>query len=242
MFWPRSFLLACLAALMLGGCASLSSLGLTGEEENFAAGSALSVKLASGDRKALGGAVVAAVESGQPQRWRGVRAAGVVTPGGYSIANLRPDPNARIALARDDIDVGYVMETELGLYVLTRNSNIRIGPGTQYAIAEMLPAGSGVEIVGRLTNGTWMLAAVDGKVRGYIHKSLAVKAPGTELLLAGGPRRRPVRCREFTQRISIFSEKDEWADAACHDGVAWRRARRPAAALAVAGDDERLGL
>ncbi|VAW07868.1 hypothetical protein MNBD_ALPHA05-2011 [hydrothermal vent metagenome] len=240
MFWPRSFSLACLAALMLGGCASLSSLGLTGEEENFAAGSALSVKLASGDRKALGGAVIAAVESGQPQRWRGVRAAGVVMPGGYSIANLRPDPNARIALARDDIDVGYVMETELGLYVLTRNSNIRIGPGTQYAIAEKLPAGSGVEIVGRLTDGTWMLAAIDGTVRGYIHKSLVIKAPGTELLLAGGPRRRPLKCREFTQRISIFSEQDEWADAACYDGVAWRRARPAAASLAVAG--EPLGL
>ncbi len=240
MFWPRSFSLACLAVLMLGGCASLSSLGLTGEEENYAAGSALSARLASGDRKALGGAVVAAVESGQPQRWRGVRAAGVVMPGDYSIANLKPDPNARITLAREDIDIGYVMETELGLYVLTRNSNVRIGPGTQYAIAEKLPAGSGVEIVGRLTDGIWMLAAVDGKVRGYIHKSLAIKAPGTELLLAGGPRRRPVRCREFTQRISVSSEQDEWADAACHDGVAWRRAGP--VAPPPAADDDLLGL
>jgi SH3 domain-containing protein len=236
MYWPRFFPLACLAALMLGGCSSLSSLGLTGEAENFAAGSALAPRLASGDREALGGAVVAAVESGQPQRWRGARAAGVVMPGGYSIANLRADPNARIALARDDIDVGYMMETELGLYVLTRNSNVRIGPGTQYAIAEKLPAGTGVEIVGRLTDGTWMLAAIDGAVRGYIHKSLAIKAPGTELLLAGGPRRRPIRCREFTQRISIFSEQDEWADAACHDGAAWRRAR-PVAAPPIANDD-----
>ncbi len=240
MFWPRSFASACLAALMLGGCASLSSLGLDREADNFAAGSTLAARLAAGDREALGGAVVAAVESGKAQRWRGVRAAGVVMPGGYSIANLRPDPNVRIVLAREDIDVGYVMETELGLYVLTRNSNIRTGPGTQYAIAEVLPAGSGVEIVGRLTDGAWMLAVVDGKVRGYVHKSLLIKAPGTELMLAGGPRRRPVRCREFTQRVSIFSEKDEWADAACHDGIAWRRAGPVVAPPAVS--DERLGL
>ncbi len=239
MFWLRSFPLACLAALMLGGCASLSSLGLNGEGENFAAGSALGARLAARDREALGAAVVAAVESGKPQRWRGARAAGAVMPGDYSIANLRPDPNARIALARADIDVGSVMETELGLYVLTRNANIRIGPGTQYTIAEKLPSGTGVEIVGRLTDGIWMLAAIDGKVRGYIHKSLAIKAPGTELLLAGGPRRRSVRCREFTQRISVSSEQDEWADAACHDGAAWRRARPVAAPVAK---DDLLGL
>jgi len=240
MFSLKQAFLVCLAGLVLTGCESLSSIGGYGDEaENFAAGSLVAARLAGGDREALGRAVVTAIETGKAQQWRGSRAAGVVMPGDHSLANLRADPDQRIVLARADIDVSHVMETDLGLYVLTRNSNIRTGPGTENKIAEMLPSGTGVDVVGRTGNGAWMLAAIDGRVRGYIHKSLLIKAPGTELELAGGPRRRPVRCREFTQRISIFSERDEWAGAACHDGARWRPAREPAA---PPEDDELLGL
>ena len=78
----------------------------------------------------------------------------------------------------------------MGLYVLTRNSNIRLGPGTDHKIAEVLPSGAGVDVVGRVVDKEWMLVASEGSIRGYVHQNLLIKAPGTELELAGGPNRR----------------------------------------------------
>ncbi len=69
-----------------------------------------------------------------------------------------------------------------------------------------------------------MLIAVDDVVRGYIYQNLLIKAPGTELELAGGPRRRPLLCREYVQRIDLGAERDEWQGAACNDGTGWRAA------------------
>ncbi len=229
------------AAFGLGACSSLPSMGdLRGGSGNYADGSLVESNLSGSDRAALAAAFTAAMDTGETRNWRGGRAVGVVTPGGYALANLQADPNARIGAARGDFDLAHVMETEMGLYVLTRNSNIRTGPGTDNPIAEVLPSGAGVDVVGQVTSNGWMLVAVDDQVRGYISPKLLIKAPGTELELAGGPRRRPILCREFSQRIVIFSQRDEWTGAACNDGVGWRLA--PPEPEPVEEEDDLLGL
>ncbi|MHA7873414.1 MAG: SH3 domain-containing protein, partial [Hyphococcus sp.] len=119
-------------------------------------------------------------------------------------------------------DLDPVMETDLGLYVATRNANVRIGPGTAYAVAEMLDAGAGVEVVGRVVDKSWMLVAVDGVVRGYVFQDLLIKAPGAELELAGGPQRSPRLCRAYAQRLEMEGARDAWKGAACVDGAGWR--------------------
>lgn len=192
---------------------------------NFAAGSPLGAALSARDAQALETAFVAALGSGEAQSWRGARAAGAVTPAGWSLGNLKSDPTQRIPAARSDLDLDPTMETDLGLYVLTRNSNVRTGPGTGSAIAETLPSGAGVDIVGRVVGGDWMLAATDNVVRGYIYRNLMIKAPGTELELAGGPRRKAVLCREFVQRLTLGGERDQWRGAACKNEAGdWRLA------------------
>ena len=231
------FLTLISAAAVLAGCSSLPSMGGGATQtQDYAAGSALGDRLSYSARSALGEAAVSAAQSGEAQRWRAGGAAGVVMPGAYSLANLKPDPRQRIPMARADIDTAHVMETELGLYALTRNSNIRTGPGTDNSVAEVLPSGAGVDVVGRTAQGEWLLVAVDGVIRGFVFHTLAIKAPGTELALAGGPRRRPIRCREVTQRLLIETEQDEWKSALCHDGVNWRPA------LEVEKGEELLGL
>ena len=227
-----------LAITALAACSSLPKIGGSGDV-NYAAGSPAGARLSGSDRAALAEAFRAAMESGAPRQWRGGRATGAVTPGPWSLANLKFDPDARIEAARGDFDLAHVMETDLGLYVLARNSNIRIGPGTENKIAEVLSSGSGVEVVGRVINKDWMLISADGKIRGYVFQNLLVKAPGAELELAGGPQRKPVLCRAFTQRLNIYSERAEWAGAACNDGTGWRLAREP---QVVEDDDELLGL
>ena len=227
------------AAAALSACAGLPGAdGLIGRNApDFAAGANLAPSLSGGDRAALAGAFAQAMETGEAQRWRGDRALGIVMPGGYALGNLDADPGAVKASARGDFDLTHMMETDLGPHVLTRNSNIRTGPGTDNAIAEVLPSGSGVDVVGRVVDRNWMLVAADGVVRGYVFGDLLIKAPGTELMLAGGPERKPILCRTFTQRVNVFSEREEWRGAACYDGAAWRLAR-PAAQ----DDDALLGL
>lgn len=232
-----------LMAGALGACSSIPGADFLdgGGGENFAAGSPVADQLSGADRDALADAFIAAMETGQRQTWSGRRAVGEVTPGGYELANLYADPRQRIALAHGDVNLAQVVETDLGLYVLTRNSNIRKGPGTEYDIAEVLPSGEGVDVVGKVIDQNWMMIAVDERVRGYVFGNLLIKAPGTELELAGGPRRKPVLCRAFTQRVNIFSTREEWDGAACNDGTGWRLAEDPPMPEQIA-DDELLGL
>ncbi len=220
--------LTLLAALALGACSSLSDFSpFEDGAVNYAAGSPVGERLNGADRQALAEAFTRAMETGAAQRWSGNRAVGEVTPEGYALANLKPDPNQRIPAARGDLDLAHVMETELGLYVLTRNSNIRTGPGTDNRAVEVLPSGTGVDVVGRVADKNWMLVAVGGEVKGYVFGDLLIEEPGAELELAGGPMRRPVLCRTFSQRVNIYSARHEWDGAACKDGAGWRLAEDP---------------
>ena len=217
-----------LVAAALSACETIPFVG--GDEAdadvNYAAGSPLGAMLSDRDEIALENAFLAAIESSEAQSWRGPRGAGAVTPAGWSLGNLKPDPTARIPAARPDLDLSPVMETDLGLYALTRNSNVRTGPGTEHAVAQTLPSGAGVDVVGKTVDGDWALVAADGAVRGYIYSKLMIKAPGTELELAGGPRRQAVLCREFVQRLSVRGERDQWQGAACREDGEWRLAPR----------------
>ncbi len=216
---------ALIAALAISACASLSELDpFAGDAADFAAGAPDEIALSGRDRDALAYAFTQAMTTGKPQGWSGARARGVVEPLEYALANLKGDPDARIEAARGDFELNHVVETDLGLYVLTRNSNVRLGPGTHARSVEVLPSGAGVDVVGRVTDRNWMLVAADGAVRGYVFGDLLVKAPGTELELAGGPIRKPLLCRNFRQRINIYSERAEWEGAACNDGTGWRLA------------------
>ena len=158
----------------LGACSSIPSMGGFGPSSgdlSYASGSPVDGRLSGAEHDALAEAFVRAMNEGAPAQWRGKRAAGVVMPGAYALANLKGDPNFRIPSARADLDLVHVMETDLGPHVLTRNSNIRTGPGTENMITEVLPSGSGVDVVGRIDGKGWMLIAVNGEVRGYVFET-----------------------------------------------------------------------
>lgn len=232
-------------AAVLAGCASGSGGVFTGGDRvNFAEGAQTSARMTSGDIAALRDAVVASVEAGatgSPTAWSGPGARGSVTPGSYSLANLKYDPAVRID-ARQGLDLTHAMETDLGLYVLTRNSNVRTGPSTERRIAEVLPSGTGVDVVGKITGQPWMLVAVDERVRGYVHENLVIKAPGTELELAGGPERRPRLCRDVSLRLVAAGVSENLDTAVCAYGDEWRPAPpQPEEAPAREDDDDLLG-
>jgi hypothetical protein len=214
--------------LALGACETFSEFDpFDGGAPSYTLGAPADLNLSGRDRDALAYAFEQAMTTGKPQGWTGSQARGVVEPLAYAVANLKADPAARIEAARGDLNLTQVVETELGLYVLTRNSNIRTGPGTDNRAVEVLDSGTGVDVVGRVRDKNWMLVAVNDIIRGYVFGDLLIKAPGSELELAGGPMRKPLLCRNFSQRINIYSDRAEWEGAACNDGTGWRVAPPP---------------
>lgn len=213
-------------AMALAGCATGPASGRPGLESSvaFAAGSPLGGELSRGDRDALTKSFEQAVSAGAPGErfdWKGPTAFGWVTAGARVLGDLKPAaatwPEYPAGLFLDE-----TFETEQGLYALTRKANVRSGPSTDFPVINTLEAGVGVTAIGKAVGKPWLLAEYDGRVVGYIHESLAIKAPGTELDLAGGPRRRPQDCRRWEQRISVNGRSDRWEGVACAAGGRWR--------------------
>lgn len=223
--------LKALAAVLLLSAACQTggpSVGRLGGD-NYAAGSALGAALGGADEAALAAAFIEAVERGAPgvvQEWRGPRASGAVTPGAYLVGNLWPDRRKYMALA-GRIDLNDSFETELGLHALTRNANVRSGPSTEAPVLGMLAAGTAVDVVGRTVGKPWALVAVEERIRGYVHASLMIGAPGADVELAGGPTRRAARCRAFEQSLAFAGETDRWSGVACDRGQGWRLEEAP---------------
>jgi surface antigen len=213
------------AVLAVAGlCAACSTLPSgPGGDENFAAASPLGAELTIADARALRPAFVQAIEAGgigERFDWRGPFASGWVKAREPRVGNLKADTNDRPPIPIG-LDLGETYETEQGLHALTRNANVRLGPDTSFPSREQLVSGTGVEVIGKVVGKPWMLVEVDGRVAGYIHESLMVKAPGTELELAGGPRRRAVYCRAYEQKLSVNGGSEQWEGVACRENGRW---------------------
>ncbi|NWG91446.1 MAG: hypothetical protein HXY21_02915 [Parvularculaceae bacterium] len=203
------------------GCAT--SGGVLGDDVNYASASALGAGLPPGEARSLAPAFVQAVEKGAVGErfdWRGVAASGWVKAREIRVGNLKADPNEAPPVA-EGVDLSETYETEQGLYALTRNANVRLGPSTDFPTSEQLLSGTAVVVIGKVVGKPWMLSEVEGRVVGYIHESLMIKAPGTELDLVGGPRREAAHCRAYEQQLSYGGQSDLWAGVACKEGGRW---------------------
>lgn len=209
-------------ALFLAGCAG-GPLPGGGGSVNYAAETALGASLSGGEAAALATAFIAAMTAppGAAQSWSAGSSSGVVTPGDYEVANLKPDPRTLLPVS-PGLDLAYSYETELGLYALSGNANLRAGPSTSARIIEVLDGGAAVDGVGKTKGAPFYLVAVGGRIVGYVHESLMKKAPGTELELAGGPTRRAFPCRDFEQSLIRLGQSERWRGAACDRGEGWR--------------------
>jgi len=213
----------CLLSTIVSGCAS-DDFGrvLDKERINYASGSVLGIRMTSKDQRVLQPVFSHALSggaNGERFEWRGPSAFGWVKAKKTSLGNLRPDENDLLEYPQG-LDISSRLETELGLFALTRNANVRNGPSTDHRVLAQLPSGTAIDAIGRVPEGDWILASVDGLVVGYVFAGLMIKAPGTELELAGGPTRTPLHCRAFEQRISFQQRSDRWEGVAClKDGV-----------------------
>ncbi len=220
----RAWVLAA-SCFWLASCAGGPGLGGAGARSagSYASGSTLGASLSGRDVAALNEAFVEALDktpAGGRATWSGPGASGAITPGARRAGNLRADPNELLEF-RPGLKLSHLYETDLGDFVLTRNSNVRYGPSTDEKVAEVLPSGTGVEVIGRVVGEPWMLIARDGVISGFVFEDLMVRRPGTELELAGGPTRRPRLCRSFAQTLSVDGRTDRWSGVACDAGSGW---------------------
>lgn len=214
------------AALALAGCSTTGpGVGVGGGFVNFAAGSQLGLTLSRADARALADVATSALEtgvSGAATRWQGPNGAqGALTPGQYFFGNLKSDPRELLPVAAA-IAYATPMEIEQGDQVTTRNANVRSAPSADAPVLEKLEAGTGVDAVGKVVGQPFVLVAIKGRVRGYVHESLLTPAPGAEVALAGGPTRTPHPCRAFEQTLSLNGQSDRWSGVACNRGQGWR--------------------
>lgn len=214
--------LRCLAAaIMLAGCASTGGGG--GGHENFAALSPLGAELSAGDARLLRTSFVQAMDAGAAGErfdWKGAAAYGWVKAREARLGNLKADPDDRPPMPAG-LAINELYETEQGLYALTRNANARLGPSTDHPILVQLISGTGVTVVGKVVGKPWMLVEENGRIAGYVHDSLMIKAPGAELELAGGPRKPAVFCRAYEQRLSVGGRSDLIEGVACREDGRW---------------------
>lgn len=216
-------------SLTLVACGGAGGLDLGNEGANYASASPLGAAISGDDARALEPAFLQAVEKGGDGErfdWRGPSAFGWVKGRAACIGNLKADPNDCPA-AEAGLALNETYETEQGLYALTRNANVRSGPSTDDPVRGQLQSGTPVNVVGKVVGKPWMLAEVDKKIVGYLHESLLIKAPGTELDLAGGPRRQAMSCRHYEQRISFEGRSDLWEGVACNENGRWRIYQKP---------------
>ncbi|MBY0421508.1 MAG: SH3 domain-containing protein, partial [Parvularculaceae bacterium] len=148
-------------------------------------------------------------------------AQGALTPGQYLFGNLKSDPRELIPVA-SAIAYAHPMEIEQGEQVTTRNANVRSAPAPDAPVLEKLEGGTGVDAIGKVIGQPFVLVAIKGRVRGYVHASLLTPAPGAEVALAGGPTRTPHPCRAFDQTLSLGGQSDRWSGVACNRGQGWR--------------------
>lgn len=107
-------------------------------------------------------------------------------------------------------------------YRVQRNSNVRSGPGTDYAVMDTLRRGERVAVVGRVKGQDWYMVADGGLGSGYVHGSLLKRESSqprdvsplyADAKSTGGTRIAEERaCSEISQQVTLPDGTQEIRD------------------------------
>lgn len=127
-------------------------------------------RLTQSDQQGIARTTSTALETGQPQAWTnpdtGVRTTVAVKDSTVERAPVRSDGLKPRPWETPPLE--YVN----AWYVARDTSNVRGGPGTEYAVMDTMRRGERVAVVGRVKGGDWYMVADGGLGAGYVHASL----------------------------------------------------------------------
>ena len=142
-----------------------------GAAGGFFVGGEIGKYLDQRDRQGLAESRQQALDSGEPVTWNnpdtGVQSTARVTETSY-----RPVPTANSGGAQDVLWRVPPLQLIGSDYEATATSNVRGGPGTEYAVMGQLNAGEPVHVVGKVVDADWLMVARNGIGRGFVHADL----------------------------------------------------------------------
>ncbi len=154
-----------------------------------------------------------ALNTGQAQTWKNPDT-GVTTTAEVQQTTYRPAP------IRSESDTSHDLVWQVPTMQLigadfkaNTTSNIRGGPGTNYAVMDQLTAGEHIRVVGKIIDGNWYMISRNGIGRGFVHATLLdrVESRSAAITRASSKSIDPnVReCSVLTQRVETPDGKTE---------------------------------
>ena len=147
-----------LAAVAVG---ALAGAWLGGEAAN---------RLTQTDRQGIAQTTNTALETGQPQTWTNPDT-GVTTRVAVKDSTVERAPVQSDGLQQRPWQ-SPALEYVNAWYVATQTSNVRSGPGTDYAVMDTVQRGERVAVVGKVKGDEWYMISDAGLGSGYVHGSL----------------------------------------------------------------------
>lgn len=124
-------------------------------------------RMQESDRRGLARTTATAIDSGQSQTW------------------VNPDTGVRTEVQVEDASFGSTrgrlaeappLEMINEFYVADTSSNVRGGPGTEYAIVDQLETNEHVAVIGRVVDDDWYMVSRNGQGYGFVYAPLLKRA------------------------------------------------------------------
>lgn len=137
--------------------------------------------LTKSDQQGIAQTSERALETGETQTWKNPDT-GVTTTAEVEQATYRPAPTSSGDAGNTDL-VWRVPTMQLigSDFAANTASNVRGGPGTDYAVMDQLEDGERVHVVGKVADANWYMVSRNGIGRGFVHADLLDRvenAPG----------------------------------------------------------------
>lgn len=122
------------------------------------------------DRQRLSTATQEAIYSNKDSSWK--------NPDSGVAANVRVKDvstttrQSQVRVLKDSIDHVPPLDLDGGIYRVRKTANMRGGPSTDYKVVDSLPAGSEVDVIGKVQGKNWYMLSESGVGKGFVYANL----------------------------------------------------------------------
>lgn len=174
-------------------------------------GGEIAKRLGGRDQKGIADTTTRALETGETQTWQNPDT-GVSTTARVQETTYRPAP-VESGTGREGV-VWRVPPMDLidRTYEATTTTNVRGGPGTDYAVMDQLQPNERVRVVGKVADADWYMIAENGIGRGFVHTDLL--RPSADSAATARPMSAQAGAAADTRQCSLITQEVRLPDGA----------------------------